>query len=249
MSLLEVRGLTVRYGHVEAVRGIDLDVEAGEVVALLGSNGAGKSSALNALAGAVSFGGTVRFEGEDLSKRKPSSVARSGLILVPEGRHIIGPLSIKDNLLLGAYGLRSRRRRDDLIATVLEMFPILRTRFDSPGGLLSGGEQQMLAFGRALMADPKLLMLDEPSMGLAPVIVDQIMEKVAEISGLGIAILMVEQNAAASFDVAARAYVIEQGTVELDGEVDELRDDPRVLEAFLGTASSAAEDDADDDHA
>ena len=235
MSLLEVRGLQVRHGHIEAVRGIDIEVDAGEVVVMLGSNGAGKSSTLNAIAGAVSSSGSVVFDGEDISRLAAPRIARRRLVLVPEGRHIIGPLTVHENLLLGAYGLRSAKRRQEILAMVLDLFPILATRSGNPGGLLSGGEQQMLAFGRALMADPKLLMLDEPSMGLAPVVVDQIMEKVSEISALGISILMVEQNAAASFDVASRAYVIEQGVVQLSGPVSELRDDPRVLEAFLGT--------------
>lgn len=235
MSSLDVRGLVVRYGRLTAVHGIDLRLEEGEVAVMLGSNGAGKSSTLNALSGAVPIAaGSVRFGDRDITGRKAHVVARAGLVQVPEGRRIIAPLTVEDNLLLGAYNLRSANRRRELLRTVFEMFPVLEERRAGAGGLLSGGEQQMLAFGRALMADPKTLLLDEPSMGLAPIIVDRVMDAVRQIADRGISILMVEQNAAAAFDVAQTVHVLEQGEISLSGSVVEVRDSPLVVRAFLG---------------
>jgi branched-chain amino acid transport system ATP-binding protein len=239
MSSLDVSGLIVRYGRLTAVHGIDLHLAEGEVAVMLGSNGAGKSSTLNAISGAVPIaGGRVRFGERDITGKRAHVVARAGLVQVPEGRRIIAPLSVEDNLLLGAYNLRSANRRRELLATVFEMFPVLEERREGAGGLLSGGEQQMLAFGRALMADPTTLLLDEPSMGLAPIIVDRVMDAVRQIAARGISILMVEQNATAAFEVAQTVHVLEQGEISLSGPVDEVRNSPLVLRAFLGLEES-----------
>jgi len=235
MSTLEVSNLVVRYGQVTAVHGIDLRLAQGQVATLLGSNGAGKTSTLNALSGALTpSAGTITFDGEDITGRPSHKVARAGLVQVPEGRRIIGPLTVEDNLRLGAYHQRSSSRLRQLLDDVYEMFPILHERRDKAGGLLSGGEQQMLAFGRALMSEPKILLLDEPSMGLAPIMVDKIIEAVGQIAERGLSILMVEQNAAAAFELATYAYVLEQGEVILEGTVESVKNDPLVLRAFLG---------------
>jgi branched-chain amino acid transport system ATP-binding protein len=241
MATLEVTGLEVRYGQLTAVAGIDLRLGDGEVVVVLGANGAGKSSTLNAICGAIRpAAGHVRLDGVDVARRPSHRIARLGLVQVPEGRHIIAPLSVEDNLLLGAYTLRSRARRAELLAGVYELFPILHERRERAGGVLSGGEQQMLAFGRALMADPSVLLLDEPSMGLSPAMVDTVMDAVAEIARTrALSILMVEQNATAALDVASRAYVMEQGEVVLEGSSAEVADDPLVLRAFLGISVPA----------
>jgi branched-chain amino acid transport system ATP-binding protein len=241
MTLLEISGLVVRYGQLTAVHGIDLSVERGEVVVLLGANGAGKTSTLNAISGIVPIAaGDVRFDGESLRGRAPHRIARAGVVQVPEGRRVIAPLSTRDNLVLGGYATPSKRRAE-LAGTVAELFPELERLADRPSGLLSGGEQQMLAFGRALMADPTMLLLDEPSMGLAPIVVERIIAAVKAIAERGISILMVEQNAAAAFDVASRAYVLEQGEVTVDGDVDRLRENPLVLRAFLGVEADPHE--------
>src|SRR4051794_38897454 len=235
MATLEVENLVVRYGQVTAVHGISLRLEAGQVVCLLGSNGAGKTSTLNALCGALAPAeGRIVFAGEDITGRPSHRVARAGLVQVPEGRRIIGPLTVEENLKLGAYHQRSSSRLSALLADVYELFPILHERRDKAGGLLSGGEQQMLAFGRALMSEPKVLLLDEPSMGLAPIMVDRIIEAVGRIAERGLSILMVEQNAAAAFELATYAYVLEQGELILEGPVDTVKNDPLVLRAFLG---------------
>lgn len=237
MTALEVVGVDVHHGAVHAVRGVDLRVEDGEVVVVVGPNGAGKSSLLNAVSGLVPLtAGRVLAAGVDVTGQQAHRIARSGLVQVPEGRHVFGPLSVEDNLLQGAYGLRSKARTAELLDRVLTMFPVLADRRKGAAGLLSGGEQQMLAFGRALMADPTTLMLDEPSMGLSPALVDQVVEAIRDIAAQGLSILMVEQNAAAAFGVASRAYVLDQGSITLTGPVEQVADDPRVVEAFLGIA-------------
>ena len=183
-------------------------------------------------------GGRVTFDGRDITGGPSHKAAALGLVQVPEGRHIIGPLTVEENLKLGAYRQRSGARVQELLREMYELFPILEERRDTAGGLLSGGEQQMLAFGRALMSEPKTLLLDEPSMGLAPIVVDRIIESVAAIAERGLSILMVEQNAAAAFELAHYAYVLEQGEVILEGPVDQVKDDPLVLRAFLGIEST-----------
>ncbi len=236
-TVLEVRGAHVRYGQVHAVRGVDLRVDEGEVVVVVGPNGAGKSSLMGAISGLVPFdSGEVSFRGRPIARLAAHRIARLGLVQVPEGRRIFAPLTVEENLLLGAY---SRGRAPTLSADrdeILAMFPILAERRAMPAGLLSGGEQQMLAFGRALMGKPDVLLVDEPSMGLAPALVDQVIAVIGRISAQGIAILMVEQNASAAFGVADRAYVLDQGTVTLSGTAEEVSSDPRVVEAFLGVS-------------
>jgi branched-chain amino acid transport system ATP-binding protein len=236
MALLEIHDLQVAYGGVVAVRGIDLSVSEGEVVVVLGANGAGKTSTLRAVAGQVrSRSGHVVWLGTDVSGWPAYRIARAGLALVPEGRKVFAPLTVHENLLLGSYTRRDRHRRAQLLESVYEMFPHLYARRTQAAGWLSGGEQQMLAFGRALMAEPKLILLDEPSMGLAPAVVDDIMRYIAEIASRGIGLLMVEQNAAAALEVATAVTVLERGAVVVRGTPRELRSDDAVVRAFLGS--------------
>jgi len=238
---LLVEGLSVRYGHVSAVRSISLRVSHGEVVAVLGANGAGKSSTLRAISGSVkaSVQGEIRLFGESVAGKRAHSLVRRGMVLVPEGRQMIAPLSVEENLLLGAHQLRSRSRRKELLNETFELFPVLRDRRDQVSGLLSGGEQQMLAFGRALMSDPKLILMDEPSMGLSPLMVDRVMDAVSELNRRGRSILLVEQNAQAAFGVAARVYVLDQGQIVRHGPSAEVSADPIVAQAFLGLREEA----------
>ncbi|KDA06734.1 ABC transporter ATP-binding protein [Microbacterium sp. CH12i] len=237
---MDARGVNVHYGRVHAVRDVDLRVARGEVVVVVGPNGAGKSSLLGALSGLVPISsGTVHLDGADITGLPAQRIARLNLSQVPEGRRIFAPLTVEENLRLGAYTVRDNSRVKTLLEETLEMFPILSERFRSPAGLLSGGEQQMLAFGRALMSEPRTLLLDEPSMGLSPALVDQVIESIRKIASGGLSILMVEQNASAAFGVANRAYILDQGGITLQGPVDEVASDPRVLEAFLGLADDA----------
>jgi branched-chain amino acid transport system ATP-binding protein len=233
--MLDISGLAVRYGKLEAVNGVDLHVDAGEVVAVLGSNGAGKSSTLNAIVGSVrASAGTVKLDGEDITKMPSHRTAGRGLVLVPEGRHIISPLTVADNLLLGGYTVKSKTARTESLARVYDIFPVLHKRRSSPGGVLSGGEQQMLAFGRAMMSNPRVLLLDEPSMGLSPAMTETVMDAIARIAQLGPSILMVEQNATSALALATRVYVMEQGDIILEGPAETIMQDPLVLRAFLG---------------
>lgn len=237
MATLEIREANVRYGRVHAVCDVDLTVEEGEVVVVVGPNGAGKSSLMGAISGIVPLeSGRFEFEGADITGMAPHKIARRGLVQVPEGRHIFAPLTIEENLMVGAYARKGKHEIREDLDKVFGMFPILETRRDSAAGLLSGGEQQMLAFGRALMGKPHILLIDEPSMGLAPALVDQVIAAIARIASEGIAILMVEQNAHAAFGVADRAYVLDQGAVTLTGSASDVSSDPRVVEAFLGVA-------------
>jgi branched-chain amino acid transport system ATP-binding protein len=234
MSLLEVAALEVRYGGIRAVKGIDLEVNEGELVCLIGANGAGKSSTLKAICGLVpSRVGSVRYAGEDLSALPVHELPRRGLALVPEGRGIFPQLTVAENLAMGAY-----TRRDAAIAQDLErmhnLFPRLRERRSQTAGTLSGGEQQMLAIGRALMSRPRLLLLDEPSMGLAPMLVAKILEVVREIARQGVTVLLVEQNARLALEIASRGYVMESGAISLAADARSLLADPRVREAYLG---------------
>ncbi|MER2534123.1 MAG: ABC transporter ATP-binding protein [Rhizobiaceae bacterium] len=247
--MLTVDNLTVRYGALLAVDSISLELNAGEVSVLLGSNGAGKSSTLNAISGAIKGSGSIRFQGEEIGAWAPHRIARAGLVQVPEGRHIVGPLTVHENLLLGANFVRSRALVGTRLEEVYALFPRLHERRNNYGGLLSGGEQQMLAFGRALMSGPKVLMLDEPSMGLAPIIIHDIVESINKISALGIAILMVEQNAEVAFSVASTAHVLEQGELVLSGPVADVRTNPLVLRAFLGVEAETGGDvESDEGH-
>jgi branched-chain amino acid transport system ATP-binding protein len=239
--VLVVDGLSVRYGHVGAVSNLSLEVPHGEIVTVLGANGAGKSSTLRALSGAIkaSVTGEARLFGEPILGLPAHRVVSRGMVLVPEGRQVVAPLTVEENLLLGAYRVRSRRRVKELLAESYDMFGILAERRNGVAGLLSGGEQQMLAFGRAMMAEPRLILMDEPSMGLSPLMVDRVMDAVRTISERGAAILLVEQNANAAFRLASRAYVLDQGQIVRSGTVDEVRADPIVARAFLGLREHA----------
>lgn len=235
MLALEVKGLTVRYGDLVAVQDLTLRLEEGMITVLLGANGAGKTSTLNAVCGALRpAAGEICLHAKNITGWPAHRVARAGLVQVPEGRRIIAPLTVEENLRLGGFHIRSAKRQRRLMEEVHEIFPILEEKRDVAGGLLSGGQQQMLALGRALMADPKVMLLDEPSMGLAPVMVTRVMAAVRAIAERGVSIVMVEQNAVAAFEVASTAYLLERGELILTGAVDEVKHDPLVLRAFLG---------------
>ena len=234
MSLLEVRDLVVRYGAIQAVNGVSLTVDAGECATLLCANGAGKTSTLKALAGLMRpAGGRVLFDGWPVTGHPAHQMARMGMTLVPEGRQVFGPLSIRENLELGGFAQTAGDNRG-MLDHVLEIFPQLTTRLDALAGNLSGGEQQMLAVGRALMSRPRLLMLDEPSLGLAPLVSGRIFEVVREIAASGIAILLVEQNVHRALRVAWRGYVLELGRIVLQGSSAELLADDHIRLAYLG---------------
>jgi branched-chain amino acid transport system ATP-binding protein len=236
MPLLEVSAIRARYGAIEALKGVSLTIDEGEVVTLIGSNGAGKSTTLRAVAGLTpAFAGQITFDGEDITGVPADEIVTRGIALSPEGRRCFSRMTVRENLDLGAY----RRRDTAAIASdmerVFELFPRLKERADQKAGTMSGGEQQMLAIGRALMAKPRLLLLDEPSLGIAPVLVDRIYETIGEIHRSGVAILLVEQNAHRALDAADRGYVLETGRVALTDGTASLRHDPRVQEAYLGT--------------
>jgi branched-chain amino acid transport system ATP-binding protein len=234
MTLLSVRGLKVGYGGIHAVRGIDFEVAQGELVCLIGANGAGKSSTLKGLMGLVAHGGDLRFSGEKLAGVLTHDIVARGLALVPEGRGIFGRLTVAENLDMGAYLRRDRAGIRTDMARAFELFPRLAERRAQLAGTLSGGEQQMLAIARALMGRPRLLLLDEPSMGLAPLMVQKIYETIAAIAVEGVTILLVEQNANLALQVSHRAYVMESGVITLSGPSRELAKDPLVRAAYLG---------------
>ena len=236
--MLEIRGLRVAYGGILAVKGVDIEVGAGELVCLIGANGAGKTTTLKAIAGLTPrTEGAVRLEGKDVAGLPSHELVRRGLALVPEGRGIFGRLTVRENLQMGAFHRDDGGVRRDL-EHVLALMPRLAERLHQTGGTLSGGEQQMLAIGRALMSRPKLLLLDEPSMGLAPVMVQKVFEIVRKAAEEGVTILLVEQNAKLALELARRAYVMESGRITLSGESRTLRSDPRVREAYLGEAAA-----------
>jgi branched-chain amino acid transport system ATP-binding protein len=236
--MLRIQNLKCAYGSIVAVHNVSLSVRQGELICLVGANGAGKSSLLLAVCGLLApREGEIFFENRSLRGMSPPAIVRAGISMVPEGRQIFAPLSVMDNLKLGAYtryrmGLKAEVRED--LEGIFSMFPILRERADQPAGTLSGGEQQMLAIGRALMARPRLLVLDEPSMGLAPKIVDMIFQVILDLKNQGSTILLVEQNARAALEIADRGYVLETGTVVLQGSADELLVDEDVKRAYLG---------------
>jgi branched-chain amino acid transport system ATP-binding protein len=234
-TALEIENLDVHYGRVHALRGLSLRVGEGEIVALLGNNGAGKTTTLASVSGVVpSQAGRIRAFGKDVTKAKPWEIVGRGVIHVPEGRRIFSRLTIHENLQLGGYLVKDQDVVDQRIAEVYELLPRLAERRTQQGGTLSGGEQQMLAVGRALVAGPRLLMLDEPSMGLAPVLVDLIFETITTIREGGTTVLLVEQNALAALRVADRAYVLESGLLNMEGSARELARDPEVVRAYLG---------------
>ena len=237
MTLLEIRGLEVRYGGIRAVKGIDLEIAAGELVCLIGANGAGKSSTLRAVSGLAPIAtGSIRFGGRDLAGIPAFARARAGLVMVPEGRGVFAQLSVAENLAMGAYAWADAGVASDR-ARVFELFPRLAERRRQTAGTLSGGEQQMLAIGRALMSRPRLLALDEPSMGLAPIAAQKILQVIRDINSTGVTVLLVEQNARSALALAHRAYVMESGEITLSGDARALLADPRVREAYLGEAA------------
>ena len=232
--MLHVAGLASHYGRIQALAGIDLEVRAGELVALVGANGAGKTTLLRALSGVQrASAGRVRFDGEDVTHERAERRVRRGIVQVPEGRQVFGPLSVEDNLRLGAY-TRTRAESDAELERVYGMFPPLKERRRQPAGVLSGGQQQMLAMGRALMARPRLLLLDEPSMGLAPRLVAEIFATVRALKAAGTTIFLVDQNARAALAAADRGYVLETGRIVLEGAGAALLSDARIQEAYLG---------------
>ncbi len=236
MPLLEVQAIHTFYGNIEALKGVSLEVEEGEVVTLIGSNGAGKSTTLRSISGLTPpRTGTIRFDGDDISATPPQDIVQLGISQSPEGRHCFPRMSVRENLELGAYLRRNRAEISEDMERVFNLFPRLQERDKQKAGTMSGGEQQMLAIGRAMMARPKLLLLDEPSMGLAPILVERIYETVAEINKQGTTILLVEQNANFALEYSSRGYVLETGTVALADKSAALREDPEVQKAYLGT--------------
>ena len=235
-ELLKIDGLKVNYGGIEAVKGVSLTVEEGQIVTLIGANGAGKSTTLRTISGLVKpREGTITFAGENITGMDPTEIVRRGVTMAPEGRRIFPDMTVMENLRVGAY-----LRRDDLtddLNRVFELFPRLKEREWQPGGTLSGGEQQMLAVGRALMAKPRLIMLDEPSLGLAPLVVRSIFDIIREINTSGVTILLIEQNANMALQVAHSAYVLETGRITMTGTGAELLADDRIREAYLGKKS------------
>jgi branched-chain amino acid transport system ATP-binding protein len=235
MALLEVEEIHTFYGNIEALKGISLTVEEGEIITLIGSNGAGKSTTLRSISGLTPpRTGSIRFEGQEIATMAAQDIVRTGIAQSPEGRHCFSRMTVRENLDLGAYLRRDTEIAED-IERVYEFFPRLKERERQKAGTMSGGEQQMLAIGRALMARPKLMLLDEPSMGIAPILVERIYERIAEINQQGTTILLVEQNANFALDVSKRAYVLETGHVALSDNSASLRENPEVQKAYLGT--------------
>jgi branched-chain amino acid transport system ATP-binding protein len=236
--LLALEGLKVAYGGIQAVKGVDLTVGKGELVCLIGANGAGKTTTLKGITGLQPVsGGTVRYDGDDVTGAPAFQLVRRGLAMVPEGRGVFGALTIEENLAMGAY---TRRDRDGIradVERVFELFPRLKERRRQTAGTLSGGEQQMLAMGRAMMSRPRLLLLDEPSMGLAPLMVQKVFETVMAVSREGVTILLIEQNAKLALEVSHRGYVMESGLITLSGDAKALLHDPKVRAAYLGVGA------------
>ena len=238
MAFLELTHVEAFYGKIRALKGIDLNVEQGEIVTLIGANGAGKSTTLKAISGLMKLGpeAKITFDGEDITHLPPHEIAARGIAHVPEGRGIFAENTVLENLRMGAYLSRSKARTQELLETSLDLFPRLRERLLQQAGTLSGGEQQMLTMARGLMMEPKLMLLDEPSMGLAPVIVEQIFEIIADLHRRGITILLVEQNARMALQIAQRGYVIQTGRIALTDASGRLQNDPVVQGLYLGEA-------------
>jgi branched-chain amino acid transport system ATP-binding protein len=235
MALLEVNNLYVSYGAIRALHGVSFHVERGEVVTLIGANGAGKSTTLRALSGLQpADSGSILYDGADITRKPASDIVPMGIVQVPEGRRIFAPLTVRENLEMGAFTRKDKAEIEASMQHVFELFPRLKERLEQTGGTLSGGEQQMLAVARALMAKPKLLLMDEPSMGLAPILVEEIFDIIQEINREGVTVLLVEQNASMALSIANRGYVLETGAIELEGLAQELAENPRVREAYLG---------------
>jgi branched-chain amino acid transport system ATP-binding protein len=239
--MLELEDVHVHYGNIRALAGVSLSVAEGELVALIGSNGAGKTTTLRTISGINRVSqGAIRFQGADITRAPADRIVSLGISHCPEGRRIFGSLSVRENLRLGAVSQADKRAAADDLEMVLGLFPLLGERLGQAGGTLSGGEQQMLAIGRALMSRPRLLLLDEPSLGLAPLMVERIFETIASLKAAGRTILLVEQNVHHALDVADRAYVLETGRVTLDGPTDVLRRNPKVEQSYLGVGGVIA---------
>jgi branched-chain amino acid transport system ATP-binding protein len=235
MALLDVAGLCAGYGDVPVLRGIDLSIPAGSITALIGANGAGKTTLLRTISGIIpTEAGTIRYDGRDIVGMPAQEIVRAGLVQVPEGRRLFSEMTVFENLLVGSSSPAARRKRDENLAMVLELFPRVRERRAQRAGTLSGGEQQMVAIARALMASPRLLLLDETSLGLAPIVVDEIFVAVRRLAAQGLTILVVEQNTALALEVADHGYVLEQGHFAIEGPAASLMADPRVRQAYLG---------------
>ena len=235
MALLEVKDVHTFYGNIEALKGISIEVEEGECVTLIGSNGAGKSTTLRSISGLTPpRQGSIRFQDREITETPPQEIVSMGVAHSPEGRHVFSRMTVYENLMLGAYLRRDESGIQEDLDRVFSLFPRLKERERQKGGTMSGGEQQMLAIGRALMAQPTLLLLDEPSMGIAPILVERIYETIAEINKQGTTILLVEQNANFALDVSKRAYVLETGKVTLSDQSSALRENPEVQKAYLG---------------
>lgn len=233
--MLEVKDLVVNYGAIRALKGISFNVEQGEIISLIGSNGAGKTTTLHSISNLIKKqSGSVIFSGEDITNIAPEQIVRRGLIHVPEGRRIFANLTVKENLEMGAYTRKDKAAIKSDMEHVFELFPRLKERIRQISGTLSGGEQQMLAMGRGLMANPKLLLLDEPSMGLAPILVDEIFEIIKKINSDGTTILLVEQNAYKAMSIANRVYILETGSMVSSGKASDMINDPTVKAAYLG---------------
>ena len=236
-TLLELSDVRVRYGVIEAVKGINLTVNEGEIVTLIGGNGAGKTTTLRAIS--MVHGpshGEIKFQGEDITQLRSDEIVEKGIVQVPEGRHIFPNMSVRENLTMGAFQRTTATKAElsDELDHIYELFPVLKERLRQAGGTLSGGEQQMLAIGRALMAKPKLLMLDEPSMGLAPQVVERVFQVIEEVNSQGIPVLLIEQNAAMALQAASRGYVIESGEIVLEDDAKKLLGNDQVRKAYLG---------------
>jgi branched-chain amino acid transport system ATP-binding protein len=240
--ILELEDFSVRYGKVEALHGVDLKVPARSIVAVIGPNGAGKSTMLNAIMGVLPSSGEVRYQGNSIVREDVEDRAMRGILLVPEKRELFVTMTVADNLKLGSFRRFRAREKDhlDQLDWIYQLFPRLKERYRQSAGTLSGGERQMLAIGRALMSKPELLMLDEPSLGLAPLVVREILRVISDLRGTGLATLLVEQNARAALQIADYAYVLERGTVVLEGPASELADEPAVIETYLGLAATKA---------
>ncbi len=234
-EILKVENLKVNYGAIKAVKGISFSVEKGSIVTMIGSNGAGKSTTLGAISGLIRpVSGTVVFRERNITRLGAARTSKIGVSLVPEGRRIFPNLSVKENLLMGAYNRKDKEEIQSNFETVFALFPRLEERLKQPGGTLSGGEQQMLAIGRSLMANPDLIMMDEPSLGLAPIVVEEVFDAIQTLNRKGVTILLVEQNAAKALEISKYAYVLETGKVTLEGPADELLESEDVRKVYLG---------------
>jgi branched-chain amino acid transport system ATP-binding protein len=235
--MLDIKDLVVHYGGICALNQVSLHVDEGEIISVIGANGAGKSTLMKAIVAVKSFtSGSITFKGQPL-KKEPHDVIKDGITLAPEGRRIFSPLSVRENLMVGAYTRTDRREIESTLDEVFELFPRLKERMNQRGGTLSGGEQQMLAVGRALMSRPKLLMMDEPSLGLAPIVINLMFETIVRLNKeLGLTILLVEQNASLALEICQRAYVLKTGTINMEGTGQDLLHDERVMQSYLGIA-------------